>query len=100
MTIIDSAVDQRRSLSVAALGTLLTLVAFTAPLATINSTAATLGSDTAGETWILSSMSIGLSAALLTTGTLADDFGRRRTFVFGALVLAFASVICAVSPNT
>ncbi|QCB50094.1 MFS transporter [Rhodococcus sp. PAMC28707] len=100
MTIIDSAVDQRRSLTIAALGTLLTLVAFTSPLATINSTAATLGSDAAGKTWILSSMSIGLSAALLTTGTLADDFGRRRTFVFGVLVLAVASVVCAVSPNT
>ncbi|MDJ0392557.1 MFS transporter [Rhodococcus sp. G-MC3] len=91
---------QRRTLTVAALGTLLTLVAFTAPLATINSTAATLGSDAAGKTWILSSMSIGLGAALLIAGTIADDFGRRRTFVIGAVVLALGSVACAVAPNT
>ncbi|WP_072807248.1 MFS transporter [Rhodococcoides yunnanense] len=100
MTITEPALAQRRALTIAALGTLLTLVAFTAPLATINPTAATLGSDAAGKTWILSSMSIGLAAALLTTGTIADDFGRRRTFVVGAVILALGSVACAVSPNT
>ena len=90
----------RSSLTIAALGTLLTLVAFTAPLATINSTASTLGSDAAGTTWILSSMSIGLGAALLTAGTVADDFGRRRSFVVGAIVLAVGSIVCALAPNT
>lgn len=90
----------RRTLAIAAAGTLLTLVAFTAPLATINSTAADLGSDAAGRAWILSSMSIGLGAALLSTGTIADDFGRRRTFVIGAAVLALASIVCVASPNT
>ncbi|MGF0312193.1 MFS transporter [Rhodococcus sp. IEGM1428] len=92
--------NSTRALSIAALGTLLTLMAFTAPLATINSTAADLMSDAAGRTWILSSMSIGLAAALLTTGTIADDFGRRRTFALGAAVLAVGTLISAVSPNT
>lgn len=100
MTTTSPAVSQRRSLTIAALGTLLTLVAFTAPLATINATASTLGSDAAGKTWILSSMSIGLAAALLTAGTVADDFGRRRTFAIGAVILAIASAACAVAPNT
>ncbi|QII07706.1 MFS transporter [Rhodococcoides fascians A25f] len=92
--------NSTRALAIAALGTLLTLMAFTAPLATINSTAADLMSDAAGRTWILSSMSIGLAAALLTTGTVADDFGRRRTFALGAAVLAVGTLISAVSPNT
>ncbi|OZE38367.1 MULTISPECIES: MFS transporter [unclassified Rhodococcus (in: high G+C Gram-positive bacteria)] len=92
--------NSARALAIAALGTLLTLMAFTAPLATINSTAADLMSDAAGRTWILSSMSIGLAAALLTTGTVADDFGRRRTFALGAVVLAVGAIICALAPNT
>ncbi|OZF55932.1 MFS transporter [Rhodococcus sp. 14-2470-1b] len=100
MTTTDPSTVQRRSLVIASLGTLLTLVAFTAPLATINPTATTLGSDAAGKTWILSSMSIGLGAALLTAGTVADDFGRRRTFAIGAAALAAGSVACAVAPNT
>ena len=87
-------------LTVAALGTLLTLVAFTAPIATLNSTAAALGAGTSGRTWILSSMSIGLGAALLSTGTLSDDFGRRRTFAAGMAVLVLGSVFAALAPGT
>ncbi len=87
-------------LTVAALGTLLTLVAFTAPIATLNSTAAALGAGTSGRTWILSSMSIGLGAALLSTGTLSDDFGRRRTFAAGMAVLVVGSVLAALAPGT
>ena len=89
----------RRTLVTASLGTLVTLVAFTAPLATVNLTVAGLGAGTSGRTWILSSMSIGLGAFLLTAGRVADDFGRRRTFVVGALVLAAGSLLGAVAPE-
>lgn len=80
-------------LVVAALGTLLVLVAFTLPLSTLNATADALHADLAGRTWILSSMSIGLAAALLSAGTLADDIGRRRTLAVGLVVMAVGSVI-------
>ena len=89
----------RRTLLTASLGTLVTLVAFTAPLATVNLTVAGLGAGTSGRTWILSSMSIGLGAFLLTAGRVADDFGRRRTFVAGAVVLAGGALLGAVSPE-
>jgi MFS family permease len=84
------------ALGVAAFGTLLSLVVFTTPLSTLNETALGLGAGIPGRTWILSSMSIGLGAALLTTGTLADDIGRRRTFVTGMAVLAAGSVACGL----
>lgn len=90
----------QRALGLAAAGTLLTLVAFTAPIATLNSTAAGLGAGASGRTWILSSMSVGLGAALLSTGTLSDDLGRRRTFVAGSLLLAVSSVLGALAPGT
>src|SRR3954447_23777942 len=73
------------------------LVAFTAPLATVNLTVAGLGAGTSGRTWILSSMSIGLGAFLLTAGRVADDYGRRRTFVAGALVLAAGALAGALA---
>jgi MFS family permease len=84
------------ALGVAAFGTLLSLVVFTTPLSTLNATALGLGAGVPGRTWILSSMSIGLGAALLTTGTLADDVGRRRTFVAGMAVLAAGSLACGL----
>src|ERR1700752_1051430 len=90
----------RRTLWAAALGTVLTLVAFTAPLAVLNATAADLGADTAGRIWILSSMSIGLGAVLLSAGTIADDYGRRRAFVVGVVVLSLASFLAALAPQT
>ena len=45
-------------------------------------------------------MSVGLGAVLLSTGTIADDYGRRRTFVAGMLVLALASFLAALAPQT
>jgi MFS family permease len=89
----------RRTLVSATLGTLAVLVAFTAPLANLNQTAAGLDAGASGRTWILSSMSIGLGALLLTAGRVADDFGRRRTFVAGAVVLALGSLVAAVTPD-
>jgi MFS family permease len=87
----------RRTLMSASLGTLIAMVAFTAPLSTVNPTVAGLDAGVAGRTWILSSMSIGLGAFLLTAGRVADDYGRRRTFVAGALVLAAGAAVSALA---
>jgi MFS family permease len=92
-------VAARRTLWAAALA-VITLVAFTAPLAVLNATAADLGADTAGRIWILSSMSIGLGAVLLSAGTIADDLGRRRAFVVGLVLLSLASFLAALAPQT
>src|SRR5215210_7178257 len=69
--------DPRRLLAVAAAGTLLVLVAFTTPLTTLASTA----------------------AGLMSSGAIGDDYGRRRTFLAGALVLAGSSALGALAPN-
>jgi MFS family permease len=92
-------VTARRTLLTASLGTLTVLVAFTAPLAGFTQTVAGLGSGPAGATWVLSSMSIGLGGFLLTAGRLADDYGRRRWFAFGALVLGLSSLVAALSQD-
>lgn len=91
---------ERRVVALAAAGTLITLVAFTAPLATLGATGDAVGAGVEGRTWILSSMSIGLTAALLPAGAVADDLGRRRTFVLGLLVQALTAIVCVVAPTT
>jgi MFS family permease len=97
---VDRARNARRTLLSACFGTLVAMVAFTAPLSTVNPTVAGLDAGVAGRTWILSSMSIGLGAFLLTAGRVADDYGRRRTFVAGALVLAAGALAGAVAGDT
>lgn len=89
-----------RTVAVSALGTLLALVSYTAPLTTLRQISGDLGTGASGQSWILSSMSLGLTAALLTAGTLADEHGRRRVFVLGSAVLAVSSVAGAAAPGT
>jgi MFS family permease len=88
-----------RTLAVAATGTALVLVMFTVPLATLSATAAAVHAGVGGQAWILSGMSVGCAAGLLASGALGDDYGRRRTFLIGALLLAAASVLGAAAPD-
>jgi MFS family permease len=89
-----------RALAVAAAGTVLVLVAFTVPLATLPGTAAALQAGAGGQAWILSGMSVGCAAGLLGSGAVGDDYGRRRTFLAGALLLAAASLLGAAAWDT
>ncbi|HTK62509.1 MAG TPA: MFS transporter [Pseudonocardia sp.] len=84
---------ENRTLLVAASGTFLALALFTTPFGSLAEVAAVLGAGAGGQTWMLSSMSVGLTSGLLITGALADDFGRRRMFVAGTAVIAAACVL-------
>ena len=93
----QSGLEQRRTLVLASASTLVVLVSFVTPLATVSRTAAALGSGPVAVPWLLSSMALGLAVALLPTGALADDLGRRRVFVGGLALLAVGSVVCATA---
>ncbi|WP_396450987.1 MFS transporter [Actinomadura sp.] len=87
------------ALTLPAAATLLALMNYCAPAATLADTARGLHAGATAQIWLMSSISLGLSAALLAAGGLADDRGRRRTFMLGAAVLAASSVACALAPN-
>src|SRR5215213_5570274 len=91
--------DPGGTLAIGAAGTLLVLVAFTTPLTTLVSTAAGLGAGLGAQAWMLSAMNVGTAAGLMSSGAIGDDYGRRRTFLAGALVLAGSSVLGALAPN-
>ena len=57
--------EQPRTLPVAAIGTALAPATCTKPVATLASTATSLGSGPEGQAWILSSMSPGVAVELL-----------------------------------
>lgn len=86
-------------LAVPAAATLLALMNYTAPMAVLADTAGGLHAGATGQIWIMSSISLGLAAALLAVGSLADDHGRRRVFAIGTAALAASSVACAVAPG-
>ena len=81
----------------ASAGTLLVLITFVTPLATGVRTTVSLGAGPGAQAWLLSAMSVGLAAALLTAGVLADDVGRRRVFTGGLVVVGAGAVVVAVA---
>jgi MFS family permease len=91
--------ESRRTLAVAASGTLLVLAIFSALVVTVGDSARSLHAGVAGQTWALSGMSLGLAAALLTAGALADDVGHRRVLIWSAGMLAVASAVAALAPS-
>jgi EmrB/QacA subfamily drug resistance transporter len=49
--------------------------------------------------WVIDAYALTLAALLLTTGVLADLFGRRLLFAIGLGLFALTSLLCAVSPS-
>lgn len=88
-----------RTLLVAALGTTLALISYTLPMSALVSIGTALHAGQDGQTWMLSSMSLGLAATMLASGGLGDDLGRRRVFLTGVAVLGLASLAGAASAN-
>ncbi|TFV87316.1 MFS transporter [Blastococcus sp. CT_GayMR20] len=89
-----------RTLAVVSVSTLLVLATFVTPLATGARTAVAFGTGVAGQAWLLSAMSVGLAAALLVAGAVADQVGRRRVFVGGLGLLALGAVTAAAAGST
>lgn len=58
-----------------------------------------LGADTRGLEWIVDAYTLVLAALLISSGALADRFGRRRVFQCGLTVFGAASLLCAVAPT-
>ncbi|MFF0338468.1 MFS transporter [Kribbella sp. NPDC004875] len=58
-----------------------------------------LNANMAGLQWIVNGYMLMLASLVLLSGSLGDRFGRRRTFVIGAVWFAAASVLCAFAPT-
>jgi EmrB/QacA subfamily drug resistance transporter len=47
--------------------------------------------------WVLDAYALSLASLLLTAGTLADRFGRKRVFTSGVAIFTLASLLCGVA---
>lgn len=88
-----------RTLWVAASATLLVLAVYSALVTTVGDSLRSLHGDVSSQTWALSGMSLGLAAALLTVGALADAIGRRRVLLMSSALLALTSGLGALAPS-
>jgi EmrB/QacA subfamily drug resistance transporter len=58
-----------------------------------------LGVGTRSLEWTVDAYTVVLAGLLITSGALADRFGRRRVFRSGLVVFGAASLLCAVAPS-
>lgn len=58
-----------------------------------------LGIGTRGLEWTVDAYTLVLASLLISSGALADRFGRRRVFQFGLVVFGAASLVCAIAPS-
>jgi EmrB/QacA subfamily drug resistance transporter len=50
--------------------------------------------------WVIDAYALSLASVLLTCGTLADRYGRKRVFVVGLVVFTTASLLCGLAPSS
>jgi MFS transporter, DHA2 family, methylenomycin A resistance protein len=50
--------------------------------------------------WVVDAYNLVYASLLLTTGTLADLYGRRRIFGLGIALFTLGSLVCGLAPNT
>lgn len=92
--------EHRSALLWVSLGTVTTLAIYVVPLATILAASQDLEADAGAQAWILSSMSIGLAAALLAAGALGDAHGTTRVYTAGLVALGVGAVACAAAQES
>jgi len=59
-----------------------------------------LHASVAGLQWSIDGYSVIVASFLLLAGSMADRFGRRRTFQLGLCVFSLGSLLCSLAPST
>src|SRR3954463_16250606 len=58
-----------------------------------------LGASLSDLQWVIDAYALSLAALLLTAGSLADLFGRRKVFIIGTALFMVGSVACGLSQD-
>ncbi|MGQ0466184.1 MAG: MFS transporter [Sporichthyaceae bacterium] len=90
---------QRATLLIASLSVFFALTVYSTAPVIMPNISPDLGAGPESQTWLLACVSIGFATALLTAGSLGDDYGRRKVLVGGLIVLEAAAFGCALAPN-
>ncbi len=58
-----------------------------------------LNAGLAGQQWVVEAYMLTLVSLLLVGGSLGDQLGRKRMFIFGLIGFAATSILCALAPT-
>jgi EmrB/QacA subfamily drug resistance transporter len=88
---------QRWTLAAVCMGTFMLLLDITVVNVALPDIRKSLNSSFTDLQWVVDAYSLTLATLLLTAGSLADRFGRRRVFVIGMGMFVVASLLCGLS---
>src|SRR5947208_17056773 len=93
--------DERRwwTLGAVCVATFMLLIDITIVNVALPAIAKDLGSSFTDLQWVVDAYALSLASLLLTAGSLADLFGRRRLFVIGLALLTLASLLCGLAKS-
>jgi EmrB/QacA subfamily drug resistance transporter len=89
----------RLTLAATVLGSSLAFIDATVVIVALPKIETDLGLGLSGQQWVYLAYSLALAALYLVAGAFGDRWGRRRTFVWGAVGFAAASALAGAAPN-
>jgi EmrB/QacA subfamily drug resistance transporter len=80
-------------------GTFMLLLDITVVMVVLPEVEKALGASLSDLQWVVDAYALTLAAVLLTAGSLADRFGRRRLYVTGVVLFSSASLLCGLAAS-
>lgn len=87
------------SVGVACVATVMLMLDISVVNTALQDIAAGLDTGLSGLQWVIDAYTLPLAAVVLTAGSVADKFGRKRLFVIGMIVFTLASAACGAAPG-
>jgi EmrB/QacA subfamily drug resistance transporter len=88
---------QRWTLAVVCTATAILMLDIAVVNTALSAIAVDLHTGLHGLQWVVDAYTLALATVVLTAGSLADRYGRRRVFGFGLVVFTTASAVCAAA---
>ena len=88
---------QRRTLAVACIATAMLMLDIAVINTAIPRIAKDLHAGLSGVQWVIDAYTLTLAATVLTAGSLADRFGRKRSFILGLVLFTGSSLACGLA---
>jgi len=87
------------SIAVACIATVMLMLDISVVNTALSDIKSGLETSTSGLQWVIDAYTLPLAAVVLTAGSIADRFGRKRLFLQGMVVFTASSALCAAAPG-
>ena len=95
----EAASDAGVTIAVSCVATVMLMLDISVVNTALQHISAGLHTGLSGLQWVIDAYTLPLAAVVLTAGSIADKFGRKRLFVQGMFVFTAASALCAAAPG-